>query len=127
MYSNCIVLIDKFELHYYNNVIMSDTHNQPPQESGDGVRGFALNPTGVHHTQEGSFVTGEVIKHNMSNDEVRDVLANDLGVDPERMKIGDEITEKRTGRNMASAAFGRWNSTWETEADREKRQNAHLN
>lgn len=83
-------------------------------------------PEALHFSAEGNarVESAVYITPNVTDKEARDAVEEHLsGLNPEIVELG----EKPKGRNMASAAFGRWNSGWETEADRKKRESAHLN
>lgn len=105
---------------------MKEIPEESKGSSGED-KGFALEPTGVHFTQDGLLMSGKVHSHNMDMKEVHDAMVDATGSDPESIQLRDSDGKTIGGRNMARAAFGKWNSNWETEADRRKRENAHLN
>lgn len=86
-----------------------------------------IEPKAVHHTAEGSFVESDVyVPEGVAREDAERAI-NEATGDVEGRLLERGQTSPSTGRNMAHAAFGRWNSGWETEADRKKRENAHLN
>ncbi len=98
-----------------------------PGNSGKPEKGFAFEPTGVHFTKDEALLSGKVHSQNMNMQEVHDVMVDKLGANPEEILLKDKDGKTYGGRNTARAAFGNWNSSWVTEADRKKQDNAHLN
>lgn len=106
---------------------MTELPEEPKGSSENSEKGFALETTGVHFTEKGTLLSGKIHSHNMDIQEVHDVMVDATGADPEDIRLRDNDGKTVGGRNMARAAFGNWNSSWIAEADRKKKDNAHLN
>ncbi len=100
----------------------------PSNNQNHETKGFSLEPRALHFDQDGPAVSGKIYANNMDMQEVHDALVNDVGIDPSDILLSDKDGKTIGNRNMSRAAFtGAWNSSWETEADRKKRENARLN
>lgn len=100
---------------------MTQNSNEIPSNQDGEIKAIAIVPEAVHYSADGEPTIQSAIykTENVSGEEAESVVEQYLGPDQGAQK---------KGRNMAFAAFtGAWNSSWETEADRKKRENAHLN
>lgn len=100
---------------------MTRQPGEMPSNHDGEFKAVAIVPQGVFYPADGGepLVETAIYKsENVSKEEVDGIVEDSLGPDALQGKVG---------RNMAHAAFGTWNSSWETEADRKKRENAHLN
>lgn len=99
---------------------MTKNSGEIPSNPDEQPKVVAFVPTAMHYPVDGEpIVRTEVYKSdNVSAEEADGVV---------EQYLGPNLGVQKAGRNMAHAAFGTWNSDWETEADRKKRENAHLN